>query len=175
MSKRSKYVPMKIPKETICKICYKPSVSMKVNRFCMCIASEDDFTYQATREGSRSIVTKVLKQERVPELRALYNCRVGIIQGPKKFKKKDEESMSRKQKNKFYQSWEWKELRFKVLTEYGARCMLCGITSKEAKICVDHIIPVSTNWELRLDQDNLQVLCDECNKGKSNKSTIDFR
>lgn len=75
----------------------------------------------------------------------------------------------------FYQSWEWKELRYKVLVKYGAVCMVCGATKETDRICVDHIKPRSKYPELALDEDNLQVLCNSCNMGKSNKHELDHR
>jgi 5-methylcytosine-specific restriction endonuclease McrA len=80
---------------------------------------------------------------------------------------------TREEKRAFYESWEWRKLRFEVLTKYGARCMLCRDT--EGKIVVDHIRPLSRHWDLRLDAGNLQVLCDACNMGKSNTAEDDFR
>lgn len=75
----------------------------------------------------------------------------------------------------FLFSWEWRELRYEVLKERGARCALCGATSADERIEVDHILPISKHWHRRLDKTNLQVLCRPCNKGKSNKHTDDFR
>lgn len=75
----------------------------------------------------------------------------------------------------FLHSWEWRELRFEVLRERGARCELCGATSKEQRIEVDHIKPLSKFWHLRLDKNNLQILCRECNMGKGNRHFDDFR
>lgn len=77
---------------------------------------------------------------------------------------------------KFYLSPEWRSLRYEVLKEQGARCCLCGRTAKDGvKIHVDHIVPLSKDWSKRLDKDNLQVLCEDCNLGKSNKDCIDWR
>lgn len=73
----------------------------------------------------------------------------------------------------FYQSWEWMELRFNTLKHYGARCMLCRTT--EGRIVVDHIKPRSKYPLLELDPENLQVLCDKCNRGKGNSDETDFR
>ena len=40
---------------------------------------------------------------------------------------------------------------------------------------VDHIKPRSTHPHLSLDESNLQVLCDDCNVGKSNRYEDDWR
>lgn len=72
----------------------------------------------------------------------------------------------------FYNSWSWKRLRYQVLLKYGPVCMLCGSTEK---IVVDHILPISKYPQLRLEFDNLQVLCESCNMGKSNTDYTDFR
>ncbi len=72
----------------------------------------------------------------------------------------------------FYMSWEWKKARFETLKRYGAVCMLCG---SEHRIVVDHIKPRSKFPELALEFDNLQVLCNDCNMGKSNDDYTDFR
>jgi 5-methylcytosine-specific restriction endonuclease McrA len=50
--------------------------------------------------------------------------------------------------------------------------MLCGATER---IVVDHIKPRRKFPELELDLDNLQVLCNDCNMGKSNDDYTDFR
>lgn len=72
----------------------------------------------------------------------------------------------------FYSSWEWHKARYQILTKYGAVCMLCHSTER---IVVDHIKPRSKFPELELDLDNLQVLCNACNRGKSNDDFTDFR
>lgn len=72
----------------------------------------------------------------------------------------------------FYSSWEWKKARYETLKRYGAKCMLCGSTWN---IVVDHIKPRRFHPSLELDLDNLQVLCDECNRGKSHDDETDFR
>lgn len=74
------------------------------------------------------------------------------------------------QKQSFYETREWRELRYSVLVKYGGTCQCCGASSKTgAVIHVDHIKPRSKFPELELDPSNLQVLCADCNLGKSNK------
>lgn len=88
----------------------------------------------------------------------------------------------KQEKTEFYQSWEWRTLRVKVLQQYGTRCMCCGATpahvtvgGEPVMIVVDHIKPLSKRWDLRLDRNNLQVLCQECNQGKGAWDETDFR
>jgi hypothetical protein len=76
----------------------------------------------------------------------------------------------------FYQSKAWRELRVDVLEKQHGTCQICGRTRKHGVILhVDHITPLSVNWSRRLDPDNLQVLCDDCNIGKSNRYSTDWR
>lgn len=96
----------------------------------------------------------------------------GFYSNKTSFKIAAEQRLGFTSDQQFYESWEWKELRFKVLKKYGAKCMLCGVTEQ---IVVDHIKPRSKFPKLQLAFDNMQVLCDSCNKGKSNKDFTDFR
>lgn len=73
----------------------------------------------------------------------------------------------------FYRSRAWKKLRYEVLRVHGKKCMCCG--RDDRPVHVDHIKPRSKYPELALDIDNLQVLCDQCNLGKSNEYEDDFR
>lgn len=57
-------------------------------------------------------------------------------------------------------------LRFDILKRDDYRCQMCGATAKDgAKLEVDHITPVAKGGSN--DADNLQVLCRDCNAGKS--------
>lgn len=82
----------------------------------------------------------------------------------------------------FYDSWDWKKARYQILQKYGPRCMLCGSTRADldldgnpVRIVVDHIKPLSKHWHLRLDPENLQILCNDCNKGKGAWDETDYR
>ena len=78
-----------------------------------------------------------------------------------------------KKQSDFYSTREWKELRYIILSNNPKKCMLCGRRGKS--LHVDHIKPRSIYPELELDINNLQILCGECNLGKSNRFTHDFR
>lgn len=76
----------------------------------------------------------------------------------------------------FYSSSEWKRLRYIILKEQGGRCQCCGRSAKDGVVLhVDHIVPLSKDWSKRLDKNNLQILCEDCNLGKSNTDSIDWR
>ena len=80
-----------------------------------------------------------------------------------------------REKEDFFQSREWRELRYIVIKRDGARCLACGRSPANGIIIhVDHIVPVSKDWGKRLDIKNLQVLCEECNLGKSNTDSTSW-
>jgi 5-methylcytosine-specific restriction endonuclease McrA len=64
------------------------------------------------------------------------------------------------------------DVRYRVLAAANGRCALCGATSKERRIEVDHIVPRSLGGSNHIS--NLQALCDECNRGKSNRDSTKF-
>lgn len=73
----------------------------------------------------------------------------------------------------FYESPLWQALRYKIIKKYERKCMVCFRTGIE--LHVDHIKPISKFPELALEPENLQVLCRDCNLGKSNTDCIDWR
>ncbi|NNM31964.1 MAG: HNH endonuclease [Gemmatimonadetes bacterium] len=76
----------------------------------------------------------------------------------------------------FLRSWAWLRLRMKVLEKRGARCECCGATRDDGvRIHVDHIKPRRHFPEMALEESNLQILCDQCNRGKGNWSEKDWR
>lgn len=77
---------------------------------------------------------------------------------------------------KFRNSKAWRELRYKILKKYDGKCNACGQSEKDGVILhVDHIKPVSKFWELRFDENNLQILCEDCNLGKGAWDESDWR
>ncbi len=76
----------------------------------------------------------------------------------------------------FYSSTQWLRLRYEVLAHSEHKCALCGATPESGAVMhVDHIQPRSLRPDLALAKDNLQILCDKCNLGKSNRSNDDWR
>jgi len=72
---------------------------------------------------------------------------------------------------------EWRELRYRVLRKRGGSCECCGRNYRDHGVVVhvDHIKPRSKYPHLSLVFENLQVLCEDCNIGKSNKDQTDWR
>lgn len=76
----------------------------------------------------------------------------------------------------FYDSRAWKILRYQAFEKYGNRCQCCGATVEDGvSLHADHIKPKSTNPELALDINNIQILCLDCNVGKINQWDTDWR
>lgn len=76
----------------------------------------------------------------------------------------------------FYSSQQWRFLRYDVFLRDGRICALCGATPEDGtRLHIDHIIPLRQDWGLRLKEENLQVLCEECNHGKGSTDSTDWR
>jgi len=81
-----------------------------------------------------------------------------------------------KSRQDFYISREWRSLRYEALRNSDGCCQCCGVKAgKGIVLHVDHIKPRSKYPDLELSLDNLQVLCEDCNLGKSNKWDDDWR
>jgi ATP adenylyltransferase len=63
-------------------------------------------------------------------------------------------------------------IKYDVLKAANGRCALCGITKKDRPLQVDHIKPRSKDGTNAIE--NLQALCDECNRAKSNGDGTNF-
>jgi 5-methylcytosine-specific restriction endonuclease McrA len=76
----------------------------------------------------------------------------------------------------FFESREWKELRYKALVECGAVCQCCGARRQDGvALHVDHIKSRSKYPRLQFTLSNLQVLCEHCNIGKGAVDETDWR
>lgn len=58
-------------------------------------------------------------------------------------------------------------LHFDILKRDGHKCVICGATSSDDKLEVDHIKPIASGG--KSVPDNLQTLCCGCNLGKGTK------
>ncbi len=108
------------------------------------------------------------------ELRKLYKYSYLRTRGLNKKQKALKKPASHSVVN-FYESREWRALRYQVLKKYAAKCMCCGRLAPDVQLHVDHIKPRSLHPSLELDMDNLQILCKDCNLGKSNTDCKDWR
>lgn len=72
----------------------------------------------------------------------------------------------------FYRSVEWKTCRKEFLETVNHECVYCKKDLREdnrKELNVDHIKPLRFFWDLRIDKNNLQVTCKECNATKLNR------
>jgi hypothetical protein len=130
-----------------------------------CCQRAAEYVYKLPRDERRRLGKAAV--ERHPEL-TQKNLR-RTAQG-----KTSEKRLATPQKS-FYQSWEWKKLRYEVLKERGGKCQCCGATLENgARIVVDHIKPIRHFWHLRFDKTNCQVLCNDCNMGKASDDMTDW-
>lgn len=81
--------------------------------------------------------------------------RLAVNRGRVKYHKKPDKQKNKRITINF-------KLRYRILSKYSFRCVLCGNTAKESRIQVDHI----NNNPSDNSEDNLQALCEMCNKGK---------
>lgn len=62
------------------------------------------------------------------------------------------------------------KMRFSIYKRDGYRCKRCGISQRDAKLEIDHIIPISKGGKSTYK--NLQTLCHECNVEKGDSINI---
>lgn len=73
-----------------------------------------------------------------------------------------------KKHDRFYHSVAWKKVKEIVKIRDMGLCRRCFENKRLVPgTIVDHIIPLSIDWEKRLDEDNLQLLCIECHNAKT--------
>jgi 5-methylcytosine-specific restriction endonuclease McrA len=64
----------------------------------------------------------------------------------------------------------------KSVLKYGNRCVVCGRSAKQGAVLnMDHIKPRARYPHLALDIRNLQPACSNCNTGKGNWDSTDWR
>ena len=103
-----------------------------------------------------------------------------IVPTPKKnnyvYIEKNQSTVADVNADEFLTSYHWRKIRMEVLIRDGRKCVCCGATPATGAVMnVDHIKPRRLYPELALDINNLQVLCNECNHGKGNWDTTDWK
>lgn len=116
-----------------------------------------------TPKGSKSLKREMKRLNKVIKMKDdiinnLYHNKVAQMSKPKHW---------------VYDDPRWKPLRYKTLRKYNFQCLSCNRGNLE--LHVDHIKPISKYPELAFDENNLQVLCKDCNLGKSNIFEDDLR
>ena len=130
----------------------------------------DDFWFSGALDQVDAHIKAIKKRKAALQLVAEYRSAVLNEKGL------TEPTVSHGDKDQFYTSRQWQRLRYKVLSKSSMSCALCGARRSDgAELHVDHIEPRSLRPDLELDVDNLQVLCKDCNLGKSNLDNTDFR
>jgi 5-methylcytosine-specific restriction endonuclease McrA len=78
---------------------------------------------------------------------------------------------------KFYGSRAWRAARYAFLKTQSRplRCKCCGATAADTRLVVDHIVAIKKDWVRRLDQANMQLLCNDCNLAKASSDSTDWR
>ncbi|MCI2955629.1 HNH endonuclease [Staphylococcus caprae] len=82
-----------------------------------------------------------------------------------------EDYNDKKIRYKFYRSKPWRELREQVLKRANYECEFCKAEGKvtTTNLEIDHIKTVEEFPQLRLDPDNLRVLCHSCHDKRHNR------
>ncbi|WP_434670333.1 HNH endonuclease [Klebsiella sp. B345] len=101
----------------------------------------------------------------------------GLFQAIIRRQQEKEREQAKRTSQTFYNSREWRALRYQALKKYGGACSACGRSAAKhgVVIHVDHIKPRSKYPHLALRLDNLQLLCHECNLAKGNRDEIKWR
>lgn len=127
---------------------------------------------EAILRGS-GVATPMVK----PEQWALIYQYAGAIPPSPRIKKiPSSPGLSQATRVAFYGSDEWRAVRYQAILKYGTTCQCCGAPKgPETRIHVDHVKPRSKFPGLSLELSNLQILCEDCNLGKSNRDQTDWR
>jgi len=151
----------------LCKVCNKKTAYKSYDGCCsLCCLNNFKKVLFNKIERECSGCTKIAKLNRG----LCLNCRK---QAKRKRKKLKSPVIKKNDIDNFYRSEAWLRVRYEVLRNNKKMCMLCG--SQEGRLHVDHIKPRSKHPLLALDINNLQLLCADCNLGKSNLYEDDWR
>ena len=78
---------------------------------------------------------------------------------------------------RFYKSRTWRAARYAFLKtqQRPLRCKCCGATAADARLVVDHVVAIKSDWNRRLNPENFQLLCNDCNLAKASCDSTDWR
>lgn len=161
---------------------WNPAVEDQASDRCYRIGQEKDVTIYHplslhSKFGEKSfdvILDRLLDSKRELSSNVIVTSTFSENEFKELFKESTNSQIS--ENGNFYLSKEWRELREKVFQKFGKRCLRCNLTDENGyDIQVDHIRPVSLFPKYKLDFDNLQPLCAECNNQKSNTDFTDYR
>lgn len=120
-----------------------------------------------TASGALKAKDRILKQGQPPVHITFY----APGEPPQVFTEQDMPLVPPDKDTDFYASDAWRKLRYQALEHLGNRCVCCGATPEHGvRLHVDHIKPRSRYPQLALALSNLQILCEDCNLGKGNRS-----
>lgn len=126
---------------------HKPKVDYKLKFIGIYITPKGRYTYKKSEDYNKKQIEVIINE--------IENCKSGE-KLHKYHIEKERALMSA-------------SLRFKVLKRDNYKCKICGASERDGvKLHIDHIIPVSKGGKTEIQ--NLQVLCDRCNLGKSNRN-----
>lgn len=86
-------------------------------------------------------------------------------------KKQNKKTIYHNQNKPFYNSKEWKYVRSQIYERERGCCQKCGrfVFGKQAQ--VHHIVTIKKNPLLKLDPNNLMLLCPKCHMEEENKDS----
>lgn len=94
-------------------------------------------------------------------------CKKHELWGHKMTYKRRVHDSDEAKRQQFYKSKAWRNMayRFKLANPVCVKCLAKGII-KKADVA-DHIIEIKDDWSKRLDENNLQALCNTCHNAKT--------
>lgn len=148
------------------------SVEMLASRLCSVTCGT--YRYRRTQlEKDRLEIQSFKSRNKKPKKKELVRLDQKVSASNLQRQKMLQRLANRDLSDPFFQRQDWRSLRYQALKVYGRICALCRTT--DGKMHVDHIKPRSLFPELALEFKNLQILCEACNLGKSNRDSTDFR
>ena len=85
-------------------------------------------------------------------------------------KKQQAKSVYHHENKPFYRTQAWKDMRQFIYEREGGHCQRCGQFIFGKRAHVHHIVPIKDNELLKLDPNNLMLLCSKCHPIVENKS-----